>query len=193
MATPETPATKIRIEDGDEILDTVGRIDDGSDESIVSPHLAEKAVLNGIGKMAKIKPLSLQVALKEADDAQSFTFSGTGTPPRIVLRLSTGPLALNNVKFLVADVDLAAEDILIGLPVLRHLGVDTKTMLERDRKRLDETVCSVVVSPPATGGTVCRLMIARHNRVVDKAATRRLLRREGRRRFVPGPVSPRSG
>lgn len=165
--TQNTPSMTIRIEDGDESLKTVGPTDDGSDESIVSLRLAEKAVLEGIGRKTKIQSLSLQVALKEDDDAQSFTFSRAWTPPRIVLRLSTGPLALTNVKFLVADADLAAEDILIGLPVLRHLGVDTRTMLERDRKRLDGSDCSVV-SPPAKGGSVSRLMIARHNLIIEE-------------------------
>lgn len=53
---------KIRIEEGNEFLDTIGRTDDRSDESIVSPRLSENAALSGIGKMTKIKPLPLQVA-----------------------------------------------------------------------------------------------------------------------------------
>lgn len=50
---------KIRIEDGNEFIDTVGFMEDDSDELIVSPRLAKKTVLEGIGKMTKIKPLSL--------------------------------------------------------------------------------------------------------------------------------------
>lgn len=106
------------------------RTDDGSDKSIVSSKFAERAVLNGIGKMTKIDKVSLQLALKDADRAQLFTFSQTWTPPPTVLRSAAGPLALVNVTFLVADANLAAEDLLIGLPVLRHLGVDSKALLE---------------------------------------------------------------
>lgn len=162
----ESPEMKIRLEDGTEFIDAVGRADDGSDESIVSRRLAEKAALDGIGKIAKIEPLVLQVALMKGDKAQTFRFSRTWTPPRTVLRLSTGPLALTNLKFFVADDELAAEEILIGLPVLRHLGVDTKTMLERDRERLDGADCSALKSSK-NGGSVSRLMIARHNRIVN--------------------------
>lgn len=85
-----------------------GRTDDGTDESIVFSKFAERSVLNGIGKMTKIDKVSLQVALKDAYCAQSFTFSRTWTPPRTVLRLTAGPLALVNVTFLVADANFAA-------------------------------------------------------------------------------------
>lgn len=48
----------LRIEEGNQFVDTVGSNDYGSDESIVSPLLAEKAVLIFIGKMTKIEPIS---------------------------------------------------------------------------------------------------------------------------------------
>lgn len=45
--------------DGEETVSAKGRIDDGSDESIVSPKLADSAVLNGTGKLKKIAPVTL--------------------------------------------------------------------------------------------------------------------------------------
>lgn len=77
--------------------------------------------------------------------------------------MSAGPLALVNVTFLVADADLSAEDLLIGLPVLQHLGVDSKTLLEERRDLLDGADCSSVrsLSPNSSGGLVSRLMTAR--------------------------------
>lgn len=106
------------VSDGNELMISKGLTDDGSDESIVSPKFAERVVLNGIGKMTKIDSVKLQVALNNSSEAQSFTFSRTWTPPRTVLPLYTGTLALVNETFLVANDDLAAEDLLIGLPVL---------------------------------------------------------------------------
>lgn len=162
-----SPSFQVNVMDGTESMTANGRTDDGSDESIVSSRFAEKAVLNGIGKMTKIDKVSLQVALKEDETAQSFTFSRRWTPPRTVLRLVAGPLALVNVTFLVADADLAVEDLLIGLPVLQHLGVDTKSLLENKRDVLNGTDCSTV-KPHITGGHVSRLMIARLNRMTNE-------------------------
>lgn len=55
-------------------LPCIGRCIGVADESIVSPRLAESVILSGIGKFKKIYPVTMQVALKEAQEAQSFTF-----------------------------------------------------------------------------------------------------------------------
>lgn len=60
----------VTVTDGSESMTASGRTDDGSDESIVSSKLTESAVLAGIGKMKKISPVSLQVALTDDEDAQ---------------------------------------------------------------------------------------------------------------------------
>lgn len=143
-----------------------GRTDDGSDESIVSPKFAEQALLNGIGKLTKIDQVTLQVALKDGESAQEFSSSRTWTPPCTVLCLAAGPLALVNVTFLVANADLSAEELLIGLPVLQHLGINTKTLLEQKHDVIDGVDCSSIRNETAAsrGGYVSRLMIARINR-----------------------------
>lgn len=74
--------------------------------------------------MKKIEQIRLQVALKEKEYTQSFTFLRSWTPPRTIHRLTAEPLALENVTFLVVGASLAAEELLNGLPVLRHLSVD---------------------------------------------------------------------
>ena len=92
------------------------------------------------------------------------------------MQLFTGTLALVNVTFLVADDELAAEDLLIGLPILQHLGIDSKSLLEQKRDLLDGVDCSAVRDLPGAtrGGKVSRLMLARLNQVsndeVDSAA-----------------------
>ena len=119
--------------------------------------------------MKGIEPVHIQVALKSSEDASTFTFSRVWTSPRTILHLASGQLALANVTFLVADDALACEELLIGLPVLRHLQVDTRTLLENNRLSLDGADCSHVGNPTrdARAGIISRVMIARMNRVQD--------------------------
>lgn len=97
-----------------EHLSVNGRADDGSDESIFSAQIAVRPDFNGVGKIGKVKPITLLVALKTDTGTQSFTFSRTWTPPRTVLKLSAGPVALLIVNFLVADAILTSQGILFG-------------------------------------------------------------------------------
>lgn len=127
----------VTFSDDNEGYAAEGREDDGADETIISSRIAQYAVLNVIGKMIKLPPITLQVALKYSSDGARFSFSRTWTALRTVLKLTSGPLALLNLQYLVADADLDVEDLLLGLPVLRHLGVDTKTVLEERRDLLD--------------------------------------------------------
>lgn len=147
----------------------MGRCDDGADDSLVSPRLAESAVLNGVGKLKKIKPVTVQVALKDKSAAQTFTFSREWTVSRLLLHLSIGLLALLNVSFLVADAHLTEHDLLIGQPVLKHLGINYKTMLENNRTQLNETDCSAVVRDMQDSSTVGGIIVARMNGVKNTA------------------------
>lgn len=119
MNTSNTHSTvDVIFSDGDESLTAKGPADDGSDESIVSSQVAKRVILHGIGRMSKIPPVRFQVALKTGEEAETFTFSRAWTLPRTILKLSAGPLALLNFKYLVRDSDLVTDDFLIGLPVL---------------------------------------------------------------------------
>lgn len=44
--------------------------------------------------------------------------------------------------FIVPDAELAENDLLIDQPVLKHLEIYSKTMLDNNRAQLDETYCS---------------------------------------------------
>ena len=138
-----------------------GRTDDGSDDTIVSPRVAEAGVLKGMGKFVKIKPVPLQVALCDNNEATKFTFSRTCIVPMVVMHLSAGQLALLNVIFLVADANIAFEDLLIGQPLLAILGVDSRTLLENNRAQLDGTDCASIPNISPGTKSVGRLMIAR--------------------------------
>lgn len=153
----------IIVSDGPTSHDGTGRCDDGSDESIVSPSLAQAAAIKGIGRMSSIPPVKIQVALKDSDSAATFTFSRTWLVPRVVLKLSSGHMALLNVTFLVADDETACEDLLLGLPVLRHLGIDSRTLLERQWSSLDGTDCAGITHSSGAG-RLGRLIVARMQR-----------------------------
>lgn len=71
----------------------------------------------GIGTLTSINPVSLKVTLKTGEQAQLFQFSRSWTPPRTVLQLAAGQLALINVTYFVADDNITCENLLIGLPV----------------------------------------------------------------------------
>lgn len=64
------------------------RYDDGSDETIVFPRLAECAVLHTIRRMKLIKVVKIQVALKDGERPQKFKFSRTLMRPWKVLSLA---------------------------------------------------------------------------------------------------------
>lgn len=89
--------------DGAESEKVKNLADDGADESTVSPRIAESTVLNVIGKMKKISPAILQIALKDSSEAEQFTFSRIWTAPRTVLKLAARSLALLNVDYLFSD------------------------------------------------------------------------------------------
>ena len=161
----DNPSCRMTVQDIRTSLDIIGRCDDGSDETLASKEVAEKATLQGIGKLESIETVRLEVALKKEGQKATFPFSRAWTVPTTVLHLSSGRLALKNIKFLVADDDdaLACEDLLIGLPVLKHLRVDTKTLLEDNIKTLDGTDCSLTDQVRDKTGKLGRLMSARFN------------------------------
>ena len=156
-----SPSCDISLCDANSQIICKGRCDDGSDDTIISPRIATDAVGRGIGKMYPISPVTVQVALKEDKNAQTFQFSRSLVIPRVILHLSAGQLALLNVSFLVADDDLADEDLLLGHPLLAHLGVDSRSILEHNYQVLHEMDCSTVPSLSTQKSTIGRLMAAR--------------------------------
>lgn len=80
---PDSPAMNITISNGVSLMSTFGPCDDGSDNSLVSPRIAEAAVLQRIGKFCNISPFHLSVAIKiGSEDAQTFSFCRSWTAPK---------------------------------------------------------------------------------------------------------------
>lgn len=129
------------LSDESTALNVIDRCEDGSDYSLAYLRVAESSVLRGIGKIKWTDTVKIQVALRQGDSAQTFKFLYTWSIPRTVLILSSERLALRNISFLVADDNLACEDILIGCPVLQHIRIDSKTLLNSNYCALDGTDC----------------------------------------------------
>lgn len=70
-----------------------------------------------------------------------------------------------NIEYFVGDAELAVEDLPSGLQVLRHLRVDTKTLLEGLRDSVDgsDSTKAMAVSISNNTGRLGRLMNARLN------------------------------
>lgn len=162
-----SPSCPMVVPDGIAPLNGNCRCDDGSDGSIASPVLAQNAVLKGIWRFEAIAPVSIQVVLTPTNKAQKFRYSRIWKVPRLVMKLPAGRLALNNMSFLAADGDLICEGLLIGLPLLRHLGIDSQTLFERERAALDGIDCSTVQHPSTSDkcDSLRRLTIACLQRV----------------------------
>lgn len=165
----DNPTCTISIQSVGASMDVRVQCDDGSDDSLVPPKIASAAVIAGIGFIQPIKPWKPYVALKKGDNAQCFTFSRVWKVPRAVLQLSSGKLVVLNISYLVADDDRSSTGLLIGRPVLKHLKIDTKRILENNREKLDGIDCSAVGNPtiPQNGGYVSMVMISRQNHVVN--------------------------
>lgn len=63
--------------------------------------------------------------------------------PSTVLHLSVGKVARKNITFLVVDDKVESEDLLICLPVLHLLRVDTRTVLEENIEAFNGNYCSL--------------------------------------------------
>lgn len=166
-ATGVTPNCSVKVSDGTTFINSTCRCDDGSDDSIGSPKLAEAGAIKGTRKISAIPKVTLAVALKKEteDKAEHFSFLRTRTLPRTVLHLASGNLGLFNISSLVADDDLACEALMIGRQVLQHLRVDTNILLDTNKSALNGADCSDVGNPTSmvTGGYVTRIMVARFN------------------------------
>lgn len=113
----------------------------------------------------EIQPVKIQVLLKDNSEVKSVKFFEEVDSATFCFCLTAGLLAHINVNVLVPG--LAAEDVLFGLPLLNHIGVDTKEILKKNRDNLDGAGCSDIKTNESDGvmGKVGCLTIAKLNRV----------------------------
>lgn len=98
--TSASPTCQISVSGGIETINVSGRCDDGSYDRITSERLAENLIVKLIGRMTAMKPVIVQMSLKQVSKAASFTFSRFLVVPRTIIHLAPGQLALVNVSFL---------------------------------------------------------------------------------------------
>lgn len=84
-----------------------------------------------------------KATLEKGGWSTEYTFSRVWTVPPTVLPVSVGQPALKNNTFFVADDKVESEDLFVGLPVFRHLCVETKMLLEENIDVQNATDCSL--------------------------------------------------
>lgn len=103
VSSLSSTSSAIFFQDGNELSTVQGRTNEETDEFIISSKVSEQIVINGIGKMKKIKSTNLLVVLTAGADAESFTFSRAWNPPWTILKLSAGTIAFMDLEYVVAD------------------------------------------------------------------------------------------
>lgn len=86
----ENLSCRMTIQDVRTALDVVGRCDHGSDETLASKELAEKAIINGTGKLEAILNVSLEVVLTKKGETAELPSSRAWTLPSTIFQLSPG-------------------------------------------------------------------------------------------------------
>ena len=94
----------------------------------------------------------------------------TARAEQLTVHGATSSEAIRPLKFCVDPEYLESViTLVIGLPVLKHLQVDTRTLLEKNRAALDGVEYTDVGNPTTLqGGAVSRIMIARLSRLREE-------------------------
>ncbi len=160
-AITDSPSCDIILEDGKSAIKVSCRCDDGSDDSIASCAIAEKILIQGIGRINKVDPLQCKLRKRRIPKPKNSLFIVFGCS-RNSCKIDIRETGFMNISFLVVDDELEAESILIGHPVLQHISIDTKTLLDENRGSHDGTDCSLFGNPtiPKKGGFVSRIIVA---------------------------------
>ena len=96
---------------------------------ILSVPVLQNLLLHKVLEGLKISPVTLNLSLKHGLTGKTFTFSRSFKVPLLIMQLSAGQLELFNVSFLICDSEHSGDDLLLGLPLLTHLGIDSRIML----------------------------------------------------------------
>lgn len=84
-------------------------------------------------------------------------------------------MTICTILVLVADDDLACKDLLIGLPFLQHLRIDSIGLLSNNHTTRDGTDCAEAGNPPVERmGRVGRLMMTRRMSINENSYKHRV-------------------
>lgn len=120
--------------------------------------------------MTSITTVKNQVALIDRSLSATFTFLRTWFVPHLKLKISVGQMALFNIIFFDEDGDIVFRGLLLENLDLSHLGIDSRTLLERKWISLGGTAWSVF-DAHQIGCTVSlgRLLAARMKRLNNES------------------------
>ena len=149
---------KVILSSGNVHVEATGRFDHGSDDSLVSASLAERAIRSNIGKITCIPQTTLRMPINSNNNStNTFVCNRVWTAPRTTFQVPSGNLALQNIAYLVIDGELLTEDLPVGRPILEHLSIDTNTLINSNYDRTNNTDCVTVNSPLSSTSTIRRI------------------------------------
>lgn len=86
-------------------------------------------MVKGGGRIKTTNPVTVQVAPEADTERQTFKFSREWKVPRLTFHHAAGRLALLNISLPIPDDDLACEYLLVGQPVIHHLGIESRKLV----------------------------------------------------------------
>lgn len=138
-------------------MEATGRFDDGSDDSLASLSLAERARKQNIGTLVTTPKVTLTMPITSASHPPTtFTCSRKWIVPRTIVEVSSGNLCLLNINYMVVDGELSTEDVLIGRRILELLKIDTNTLILSNYDRINNTDCGSVHNPTLSNTSTIR-------------------------------------
>lgn len=140
-----------------------------------------------VGRMSAINWTTIKVALKNNIDPASFQYSRIWQVPLLVFELSSTRVELFNMSFSIHDGEVACDDLPVDFSVLRHLGINSRILLGRNRSTLDATEFASVnnIFSSNSCGWLDLLMVACVRRVV--ASTKNNSNGEMEKRSILNP------
>lgn len=159
-----------------EIIDEIIGLVNFSFNATVEGIISESMVKGGEHKRSSAKQESnhlskrkhSQTGLPRYPTHLTFYFSLSSLSLLYSMSSSVPNVEVNNKcrVYCTIEANIAVEDLFIGLSVLQHLGVYTKTLVMERQDLLDEPACSSISSPSTClqRGRVSKLIIARLNR-----------------------------
>jgi hypothetical protein len=145
----------------------VALLDSGADDNITPRSLLQEldTARLFIARHTLAKPFSVELTVKGPG---MFTVVKEQAQLTVELHLSSGPLRLRNVKWLVAENGM--DEVLLGRPLLKALGLDAPSHLEAVRENCQDLDCSKIATVNGTG-RLSRVLTSREYRVLAERET----------------------
>jgi RNase H-like domain found in reverse transcriptase/Reverse transcriptase (RNA-dependent DNA polymerase)/Integrase core domain/Integrase zinc binding domain/Chromo (CHRromatin Organisation MOdifier) domain len=151
-ATVQEGRVSVSFYDGQ---DCIALPDLGADDNVVPQSLIRE--LEILGMFVPVRTLQEPITVGLAVQGPGISVQVTRQVQLTVqLKLPAGPLRLRNVRWLVSDN--AMEEVLIGRPLLKALGMDAEMHLSAVRDEFQDMDCAAVATTE-TGGQLSRLMV----------------------------------